>query len=182
MDLRAVSMVVIPIAWNQITQPGQIDLREIAVRILPTATASWVGHLIGKIGQWLGAPNAEHFEHITEYRNNPIVRRMRLGGIVFGNVVVYSVDDPTVAVWRYDRKGYVELREHEWAHVRQYRGWGALFWLKYLVAEFLRLFAQDRVNYYEMEADNACRKTVWPADPAEESNAIKTTDANHRSR
>lgn len=127
---------------------------------LGTATASWLGHLIGWAGQWAGAPAPERFDRITEYRNNPIVARLRLNGIVFGNVVVYSVDDPAVAVLRYDRQGYVELREHEWAHVAQYQGWGALFWVQYLVAELVRPFSRGRVNYYEMQADDACRKEV----------------------
>jgi hypothetical protein len=125
---------------------------------LGTATASWLGHLIGKAGHCLGAPLPEQFGHIIEYRNNPIVVRIRLSGIVFGNVVLYSVEDPAVPVLRYDKQGYVELREHEWAHVAQYQGWGALFWVKYLFAEALRPFSRARVNYYEMQADDACRK------------------------
>ncbi|MGI6461966.1 MAG: hypothetical protein ACOX5J_18085 [Candidatus Hydrogenedentales bacterium] len=129
---------------------------------LGTATASWLGHLLGKIGQWLGAPPPDSYGHITEYRSNPIVARMRLSGIVFGNVVLYSVGDPAIRVPRYDRCGYVELREHEWAHVAQYRGWGALFWLKYGLAECARPFTASRINRYEMLADDSCRRS-WPA-------------------
>ncbi|HOD49606.1 MAG TPA: hypothetical protein PLM14_13305 [Candidatus Hydrogenedentes bacterium] len=130
------------------------------LRDLGTLTASWLGHLIGRVGQWLGAPAPERFGHITEYYSNPIVSRMRLSGIVFGNAVVYSVADPAVPVLRYDKQGYVELREHEWAHVAQYQGWGAVFWLKYLAAETARPFSVSRINHYEMQADDACRKQV----------------------
>ena len=127
---------------------------------LGTATASWLGHLLGRAGQWLGAPPPDRYERITEYRSNPILARMGLSGIVFGNVVLYSVADPAMRVPRYDRQGCVGLREHEWAHVAQYQGWGALFWVKYLAAEVARPFSVSRVNRYEMQADDSCRKWV----------------------
>lgn len=69
--------------------------------------------------------------------------------------------DPSKPVPRYDRKAYVPLDEHEYAHVRQYRRWGPLFVPAYLgggaCAKVGSWFGcGNGVNPFEQNADDKC--------------------------
>ena len=112
---------------------------------LGTATASWLGHLLGKAGQWLGAPPPDRYERITEYRSNPILARMGLSGIVFGNVVLYSVADPAIRVPL--RQAGLCRAQGTRMGVAQY-GDGAVLG-QIPRGEIARPFSVSRVNRYE---------------------------------
>lgn len=131
-----------------------------AVRILWAASNSWIGHILGRAGQ---CPSQRHPQQgITEYFNNRLLKYIPKSpqAIVFGNVVNYGVAvHPTRVTRTYDGAAHVILREHEWAHVTQYRRFGPAFLPAYFAAE-LWANARGRVNAFETAADRACAKTA----------------------
>lgn len=93
---------------------------------------------------------------ITEYYENPRLSSWGIAAIVFGNTINYGVGvEPGCVVPRYDQLGFVILRDHEVAHVLQYRVLGPLFLPAYLLCEgWARV--RKRVNYFEHAADDSC--------------------------
>lgn len=93
---------------------------------------------------------------IVEYFGNSSLRTWGIAAIVLGNTINYGVGvDPNGIVARYDQTGFVVLRDHEIAHVAQYRALGPFFLPAYLICEgWARIFR--RINAFENAADNAC--------------------------
>jgi len=116
---------------------------------------SVIGHAMG----WYGASSRAQFpDGITEYYDNPILNRLRISAITFGNTINHATGvDPETPWPRYDCACDVtSLRAHECAHVRQYRWWGPFFIPAYLIAEaWARTFGNE-INAFENAADDAC--------------------------
>ncbi|MCL4216680.1 MAG: hypothetical protein KJ052_06710 [Candidatus Hydrogenedentes bacterium] len=127
--------------------------------VLWAASCSWIGHLLGRLGRSHGAYSAvETDDGVIEYRHNGLLEWLprQPAAIVFGNVVNYATNiDPESIMRRYDGTGYVQLREHELVHVRQYRCWGPFFLPAYFLAELVAVIKLGRgVNAFEQHADD----------------------------
>ena len=117
------------------------------------APNSIIGHALGAMYR------CEHCRihgGITEYYDNSRLRDLGIAAIVFGNTINYGVGvNPSCIVPRYDRLGFVVLRDHEVAHVTQYRVLGPFFLPAYLLCEGWARISRS-INAFENAADNAC--------------------------
>jgi hypothetical protein len=127
---------------------------------------SWVGHLLGVAGRWLGAPPPQRNDTVIVYADNPVMDYVPAIAIVFGNVINYRCSCVNVEfVRRYDDfdncRPLIALQDHEYQHVLQYRQWGPAFIPAYLAAEVWarsrRLAGKPAVNWFERCADDRCR-------------------------